>query len=108
MIASPGHNNYRGSVYDIADATGTLVYDENRDLHGAFEPLSLSAFEPMVFRLVSAIRRGYLGLRFCPYIVERIECNYFFVSEHHNGIKEVQLYVWRNPLARLFFFGTRI
>jgi hypothetical protein len=26
------HNNYRGSVYDIADATGTLVYDENRDL----------------------------------------------------------------------------
>eukprot|EP00937_MAST-01D_sp_MAST-1D-sp2_P002119 g2119.t1 len=29
------HNNYRASVYDIADATGTLVYDENRDLREA-------------------------------------------------------------------------
>jgi beta-galactosidase/beta-glucuronidase len=29
------HNNYRGSVYDIADATGTLIYDENRDLRAS-------------------------------------------------------------------------
>jgi beta-galactosidase/beta-glucuronidase len=29
------HNNYRASVYDIADATGTLVYDENRDLRAS-------------------------------------------------------------------------
>ena len=38
------HNNYRESVYDLADAMGTVVWDENRDLR----QMGLAAMSKMV------------------------------------------------------------
>ena len=38
------HNNYRGSVYDLTDALGIVVWDENRDLR----EMGLEAMDKMV------------------------------------------------------------
>ena len=39
------HNNYRESVYELADAMGTVVWDENRDLR---DTMGLEAMSKMV------------------------------------------------------------
>ena len=39
------HNNYRESVYDLADVMGTVVWDENRDLR---DTMGLEAMSKMV------------------------------------------------------------